>query len=100
MARGPHEAPRRRRSRSSSAVTRWSGPGCAWRFGRGSTTGVSDATDPIEVGSEPELVERISAEIERHGPMTFARFMELALYEPQLGYYRAATAGPGGRATS
>ena len=57
--------------------------------------GVSDATDPIEVGSEPELVERIRSEIERHGPMTFARFMEMALYEPELGYYRAAKARPG-----
>ena len=27
--------------------------------------------------------------------MTFARFMELALYHPQLGYYRAAAARPG-----
>ena len=37
--------------------------------------------------SNPELVERIRAEIDGHGPLTFARFMELALYEPELGYY-------------
>ena len=29
----------------------------------------------------------IRAEIERHGPITFARFMELALYAPGAGYY-------------
>src|SRR4029079_9113286 len=28
-------------------------------------------------------------------PMTFARFMELALYHPERGYYRAAAARPG-----
>jgi SAM-dependent MidA family methyltransferase len=36
----------------------------------------------------PPLVERIRAEIAATGTMTFARFMELALYEPGLGYYR------------
>src|SRR6185503_18791859 len=29
------------------------------------------------------------------GPMPFARFMELALYHPERGYYRAAAARPG-----
>jgi SAM-dependent MidA family methyltransferase len=33
---------------------------------------------------------RIAAEIERLGPITFRRFMEIALYEPELGYYRSA----------
>jgi SAM-dependent MidA family methyltransferase len=47
------------------------------------------------VASDPVLVERIVAEIERDGPLTFARFMELALYEPAHGYYRAADARPG-----
>jgi SAM-dependent MidA family methyltransferase len=47
------------------------------------------------VTSDPVLVERIAAEIERDGPMTFARFMELALYEPEHGYYRASSARPG-----
>ena len=50
---------------------------------------------PMDVGSEPALVERIRAEIEAAGPMTFARFMELALYEPGLGYYRRSRPGPG-----
>ena len=36
---------------------------------------------------EPELVALIRDEIARRGPMTFARYMELALYAPGLGYY-------------
>jgi SAM-dependent MidA family methyltransferase len=45
--------------------------------------------------SDPILVERIRAEIAERGPMTFARFMELALYDPERGYYSAAEARPG-----
>jgi SAM-dependent MidA family methyltransferase len=51
--------------------------------------------DLDSVESDPVLVERIIAEIARNGPMTFARFMELALYEPDHGYYRAPTARAG-----
>lgn len=47
------------------------------------------------VGQDDALVERIHAEISRDGPITFARFMELALYDPLGGYYRAAAARPG-----
>jgi SAM-dependent MidA family methyltransferase len=43
---------------------------------------------PLKVESEPRLVERIRTEIGANGPLTFARFMALALYEPDLGYYR------------
>ena len=35
----------------------------------------------------PELVAAISSEIVRNGPIPFVRFMELALYHPQYGYY-------------
>jgi SAM-dependent MidA family methyltransferase len=35
----------------------------------------------------PELIAAISAEIGRNGPIPFVRFMELALYHPQFGYY-------------
>ena len=35
----------------------------------------------------PQLVAAIASEIGRHGPIPFARFMELALYHPQFGYY-------------
>ena len=49
--------------------------------------------------SDPGLVDRVAAEIRSRGPMTFARFMELALYDPEAGYYTAesedASAGPG-----
>jgi SAM-dependent MidA family methyltransferase len=34
-----------------------------------------------------ELIADIASEITRSGPITFARFMELALYHPQFGYY-------------
>jgi SAM-dependent MidA family methyltransferase len=35
----------------------------------------------------PQLVAAIASEIGRRGPISFARFMELALYHPQFGYY-------------
>jgi len=47
--------------------------------------------------SDPRLVERISDEIRGTGRMSFARFMELALYDPDAGYY---TAGRGLDATA
>jgi len=47
------------------------------------------------VGQDEGLVTRIHDEIARDGPLTFARFMELALYDPDGGYYRAAAARPG-----
>ena len=47
------------------------------------------------VGSDPALVAKIRDEIAAAGPITFARFMELALYDPDGGYYRADRARPG-----
>ncbi|HET9614616.1 MAG TPA: SAM-dependent methyltransferase, partial [Candidatus Limnocylindrales bacterium] len=41
------------------------------------------------------LLEAIRSEIRRDGPMKFARFMELALYDPDHVYYRSADARPG-----
>lgn len=35
----------------------------------------------------PELVAAMTAEIAASGPIPFVRFMELALYHPQFGYY-------------
>jgi SAM-dependent MidA family methyltransferase len=35
----------------------------------------------------PELIAAISSEITKSGPIPFVRFMELALYHPQFGYY-------------
>lgn len=48
-------------------------------------------TPPTDDAGEPRLVELIRAEIEEHGPITFARFMERALYEPGLGYYATSS---------
>ena len=45
--------------------------------------------------SDPRLVKRMVAEIRAGGPMTFARFMELALYDPKAGYYTSGATGPG-----
>jgi SAM-dependent MidA family methyltransferase len=45
--------------------------------------------------SAAPLVERLRGEIERHGPITFAAFMEAALYDPEHGYYRSAARRPG-----
>jgi SAM-dependent MidA family methyltransferase len=48
-----------------------------------------------DVASDPILLAKIRDEIGRTGPMTFARFMEIALYHPARGYYRGAVARPG-----
>jgi SAM-dependent MidA family methyltransferase len=52
-------------------------------------------TDLREVGEDAALLERIRGEIRATGPMSFAQFMELALYGSDGGYYRAAGARPG-----
>jgi len=41
----------------------------------------------------PELVAAIALEIQVFGPIPFVRFMELALYHPQFGYYMRAPEG-------
>ena len=53
------------------------------------------AVDLEAVESNPRLVGLIRDEIEREGPMTFARFVDVALYDPESGYYRAESARPG-----
>ncbi|MEZ0240300.1 MAG: class I SAM-dependent methyltransferase [Chloroflexota bacterium] len=52
-------------------------------------------TDLSDVGEDTALVERIRSEIRRGGPMPFARFMDLVLYDPESGYYRSQDARPG-----
>lgn len=52
------------------------------------------AAEPLPIESEPELVARIRAEIALSGPITFARFMAIALYDPDHGYYRGAIDRP------
>jgi SAM-dependent MidA family methyltransferase len=49
----------------------------------------------LEVASDPVLMAAIRDEIRATGPLTFARFMEIALYDPERGYYRGADARPG-----
>ena len=49
----------------------------------------------LDVPSDPVLLEAIRTEIAADGPITFARFMEIALYDPERGYYRGAAAKPG-----
>lgn len=44
----------------------------------------------------PELLGIIRDEITAHGPMTYARFMELALYHPAWGYYTRVPETTGG----
>lgn len=39
------------------------------------------------------LVDKLRALIARDGPITFERFMDLALYAPGLGYYTNPTSG-------
>jgi SAM-dependent MidA family methyltransferase len=39
-------------------------------------------------------VDLLRAEIDAHGPITFARFMRRALYEPGLGYYAVSRTRP------
>ena len=53
------------------------------------------ALDLDLVEGDAELEAAIRDEIAATGPMTFARFMELALYHPERGYYRNAAARPG-----
>jgi SAM-dependent MidA family methyltransferase len=47
----------------------------------------SDDVDKGGASWGPRLRERIADEIRRNGPIPFSRYMELCLYEPELGYY-------------
>lgn len=51
--------------------------------------------EPESVGEDEALVQALRDEIRRDGPITFARFMARALYEPGHGYYRRDEPGPG-----
>ena len=42
----------------------------------------------------PELIAAIASEIAASGPIPFVRFMELALYHPQFGYYMCSPEPP------
>jgi SAM-dependent MidA family methyltransferase len=49
---------------------------------------------PVDDAGDVQLLARLRAEIEYGGPITFARFMQRALYEPELGYYSSASRRP------
>ena len=51
--------------------------------------------DLSDVGEDTALAALIRDEIRAGGPMPFAHFMELALYDPAGGYYRSDAARPG-----
>jgi SAM-dependent MidA family methyltransferase len=57
-----------------------------------------DAVPPSNRPDAGPLTRRLAEEIRASGPVTFARFMERALYEPELGYYArgGGRIGPGG----
>src|SRR3977135_2991165 len=42
---------------------------------------------PPRKGSVNELRQKIEKEIRERGPIPFSRYMELCLYDPELGYY-------------
>jgi len=44
-------------------------------------------SDPHQIEGNPDLIQKIVSEISQKGPMSFARFMELALYDVPYGYY-------------
>ena len=50
--------------------------------------------DPESVGEDEVLVERSAPRSRAEGPITFARFMDRALYEPGHGYYRRPDPAP------
>lgn len=57
-----------------------------------STAAALPVLTPDETAHSERLVQRIRDEIEAHaGWISFERFMELALYEPGLGYYSAGS---------
>jgi SAM-dependent MidA family methyltransferase len=51
----------------------------------------------MESATGTPLLQVIRREIASRGPITFARFMDLALYHPEHGYYSRGLGGGGGR---
>jgi SAM-dependent MidA family methyltransferase len=50
----------------------------------------SQPNQTAATSGELNLRERIAEEIRFHGPISFSRYMERCLYEPELGYYSRA----------
>lgn len=51
-------------------------------------------SDHQNIQGNPDLIEKILSEIGLNGPMSFARFMELALYDVPHGYYMTKKVEP------
>ncbi len=51
----------------------------------------SDLMDHVAEEHASRVAEEIRSEIKQNGPMSFSRFMEIALYAPGLGYYCVGT---------
>ncbi|HWH37013.1 MAG TPA: SAM-dependent methyltransferase, partial [Candidatus Limnocylindrales bacterium] len=49
---------------------------------------------PADDPGSPELLALLRGEIDAGGPITFARYMQRALYEPGLGYYATSAERP------
>jgi SAM-dependent MidA family methyltransferase len=50
---------------------------------------------PPDDHGHPDLIAALRREIDRDGSITFARFMDVALYDPDGGYYRTPARRPG-----
>ncbi len=50
-------------------------------------------SDSSHLAGNSKLIQKIIEEISLKGPLTFARFMELALYDEQYGYYMTPMVG-------
>ncbi|MCA9499476.1 MAG: SAM-dependent methyltransferase [Nitrospira sp.] len=51
-------------------------------------------SEPLKIQGKPDLIEKILSEIGLNGPISFARFMELALYDVPHGYYMTKKVEP------
>ena len=51
-------------------------------------------SDPHKIQGNPGLIEKILSEIAKKGPISFACFMELALYDVPYGYYMTKMVEP------
>ena len=50
------------------------------------------STPPADALAHSQQLQQLICDIiDREGPIPFARYMEMALYQPGLGYYRCGT---------
>jgi SAM-dependent MidA family methyltransferase len=56
---------------------------------------MTDATNPTNPSGRPELVDALRERIAASGAITFAEFMDVALYHEAWGYYRQPDRKPG-----